>query len=366
MKIKPKEIPIREIISGYVDNQEEGIVGYDGQLNIRPKYQREFVYNDKQREAVIDTVMNNFPLNTMYWVKSDENQYELLDGQQRTISICQYISGVFSINHQFFHNLTDDEKEAILDYKLMIYICEGTEKEKLEWFKVINIAGEKLTDQELRNAIYTGEWLTNAKAFFSRTGAPAYDLGSKYLTGKPIRQDYLETAIRWAADKDDIDTIEEYMAIHQHDTNARALRLYFQSVMNWVEELFPKEHYRKEMKGIDWGVLYNQFKDEPHDARKLERKVSELMLDDEVTKNKGIYYYLFDNKEKHLSLRSFTAKQKRQLYDSQNGICNICEKEFSMNEMEADHIIPWSEGGKTSLDNGQMLCRTCNREKSNK
>lgn len=370
MKITLKEIPIREVVSGYKDDREEGVSGFSGKLNIRPKYQREFVYDSKQREAVIETVRNQFPLNTMYWIKSDTNEYELLDGQQRTISICQYFNNDFSIKEntfvKMFHSLTEEEQEAFLDYKLMIYICEGNEKEKLEWFKVINIAGEKLTPQELRNAIYTGKWLTNAKAFFSRTGAPAYELGNKYLSGKPIRQDYLETAIRWGADKDDVDSIEEYMAIHQHDTNARELRLYFQSVINWLEELFPEEYYRREMKGIDWGILYNRFKDEPRDAKKMDVRVTELMLDDEVTNKKGIYTYLFDGKEKHLSLRTFSAKQKRQLYDTQSGICNECEKEFAMTDMEADHIIPWSKGGKTSLDNGQMLCRTCNREKGSK
>ena len=168
MEIKLHEIKVVDVVKDYVNNDEEGVVGYGGILNIRPKYQREFVYKDKQRDAVIETIRKDFPLNVMYWAKNDDGTFEVLDGQQRTISICEYVKRIFSINYQYFHNLEKDEQEQILNYKLMVYFCEGTDKEKLDWFKTINIAGEKLTDQELRNAIYTGEWLTNAKKFFSK------------------------------------------------------------------------------------------------------------------------------------------------------------------------------------------------------
>ena len=183
MLIELKEILIREVANGYSNDNEEGVVGYGGLLNIRPKYQREFVYKDKQRNSVIETVQKNFPLNVMYWVKNDDGSFEVLDGQQRTISICEFVEGSFSIENFYFHNLQNVEKEQILDYKLMIYFCEGNDKEKLDWFKTINIAGEKLTDQELRNAIYTGTWLTDAKRYFSKTGCPAYSIGSDYMTG---------------------------------------------------------------------------------------------------------------------------------------------------------------------------------------
>lgn len=169
MKIKLQEIMIREVAAGYINNQEDGVIGYSGALNIRPKYQREFVYKDKQRSSVIETVRKDFPLNVMYWVKNEDGTYEVLDGQQRTISICEYVSGNFSLDFQYFHNLTDVEREQILSYKLMVYICEGNDREKLDWFKTINIAGEKLTEQELRNAVYTGTWLTDAKRYFSKT-----------------------------------------------------------------------------------------------------------------------------------------------------------------------------------------------------
>jgi uncharacterized protein with ParB-like and HNH nuclease domain len=242
MKIELREITIREVVDKYINNNEEGVVGYSGKLNIRPKYQREFVYKDKQRDSVIETVRKNFPLNVMYWVKNSDDSFEVLDGQQRTISICEYVAGNFSLNFQYFHNLEDTEKEEILDYKLMVYFCEGTDKEKLDWFKTINIAGEKLTDQELRNAIYTGTWLTEAKKYFSKSGCPAYAIGSDYLNGSPIRQDYLETAIAWISEN----KIEQYMAENQHKPNANELWLYFQSVINWIKAVFP--NYRKEMK----------------------------------------------------------------------------------------------------------------------
>jgi hypothetical protein len=279
MKIELHEIQIKEVVKGYLNDNEEGVVGYGGKLNIRPKYQREFVYKDKQRDAVIETLVKNFPLNVMYWVKNEDDSYEVLDGQQRTISICEYVAGVFSLNHLYFHNLQKEEKEQILEYKLMVYFCEGTDKEKLEWFKIINIAGEKLTDQELRNAIYTGTWLTDAKKHFSKSGCPAYNIGSDYMTGSPIRQDYLETVISWLSNGN----IEQYMADNQHKPNANELWLYFNSVISWVKVIFPK--YRKEMKGVYFGFLYNKFKDKEYDAKKLETEITQLMQDEDVTKS---------------------------------------------------------------------------------
>lgn len=257
MKIELKPISIREIVENYRDNAEEGVLGYDGKLNIRPPYQREFVYKDKQRDAVIDTVFKGFPLNVFYWVVNEDGTYELLDGQQRTVSISQYAAGDFSVdvngNRKGFQNLTTDERERFLDYELMVYHCEGTDSEKIDWFRIINIAGEKLTDQELLNAVYTGPWLVHAKSIFSKTGGAAYGLGDKYLTGTPIRQDYLETALKWIAGAQGLkgtDAIEQYMAAHQHDQNANELWTYFRNVLNWVEDTFVE--YRKEMKGIAW------------------------------------------------------------------------------------------------------------------
>ena len=360
MEIDLKQISVRDVANGYLNDNEEGVVGYDGKLNIRPKYQREFVYKDKQRDSVIETVQKNFPLNVMYWVKNEDGTYEVLDGQQRTISICEYVTGSFSLNSMYFHNLTDVEQDQILDYKLMVYFCEGNDKEKLDWFKTINIAGEKLTNQELRNAIYTGTWLTEAKKYFSKTGCPAYSIGSDFLTGSPIRQDYLETAISWLSN----DNIEQYMAENQHKPNANELWLYFNNLISWVRVIFPR--YRREMKGVNYGILYNNFKDQPFDSAKLEIEITALMQDEDVTKKSGIYEYVLTRNEKYLNIRAFTDKQKREAYEKQNGICVKCNVEFEINEMEADHITPWHEGGRTNADNCQMLCKYDNRVKSGK
>lgn len=364
MKIELHEIPIRELVEGYTDSQEEGVYGYDGKLNIRPKYQREFVYKDAQRDSVINTVRNNFPLNVMYWVRNSNDSFEVLDGQQRTISICQYITGGFSFKARYFHNLQKDEQDKILDYRLMIYICEGTDSEKLDWFRTINIAGEKLTDQELRNAVYAGSWTMDAKKYFSKTNCAAKKIAGDYMKGVCIRQEYLETALKWISNHDGKKTIEEYMATHQHEENANDLWLYFQSVINWVKVLFPK--YRKEQKGIDWGFYYNQYKDKKFDAKKLEEQILVLMQDEDVTSKTGIYEYLIDGKEKHLSIRIFSDNMKREAYERQQGTCSACNQHFELHEMEADHITPWSSGGKTISENRQMLCKHCNRVKSGK
>ncbi len=362
MKIQLNEIPIRQVAQGYVDSAENGVVGYSGSLNIRPPFQREFIYKDSQRDEVIRTVMKDFPLNVMYWVKSDSGDYEVLDGQQRTISICQYVAGDFSIDHRAFHNLTKEEQEKILNYPLMIYICEGTDREKLDWFKIINIAGEQLTAQELRNAVYTGEWLTQAKRYFSKTGCPAYGIAGKYLSGSAIRQNYLETALKWIAARDGME-IEDYMSQHQHDTNCNELWLYFQSVINWVAATFPR--YRAEMKGLDWGIFFNKHGAKAYDPNELEARIAELMEDDDISKKSGVYEYLLDGDERHLNIRSFTKSMARSAYERQNGICPKCGKHFEIDEMQADHITPWSRGGKTIPENCQMLCADCNRRKSN-
>lgn len=359
MDIELKNITVRELVEGYQDNQEAGVVGLSGKLNIRPPYQREFVYSDKQREAVIDTITRGFPLNTMYWAVTPEG-FEIIDGQQRTISICQYVDGNFSYQNRYFHNLQEDEKAAILDYKLTVYKCQGTDSEKLGWFRTINIAGEKLTDQELRNAVYAGPWTSDAKRYFSKSQCAAWQLADKYMSGSPIRQDYLETVISWINNGE----IESYMAQHQDDKNANPIWLYFQAVVSWVNAIFPK--YRAEMKGLAWGTLYNTHKDENLDPVALEIETARLMADDEVTKKKGIYEYLLTGHEKYLSIRAFTESNKRTLYEQQGGVCPSCKNEFEIAQMEADHITPWSQGGKTELANGQMLCRECNRRKSDK
>ena len=360
MKIELNQISIRALTEGYINDEEEGVYGYDGKLSIRPIYQREFIYNDKQRNAVINTVRKGFPLNTIYWVENDDDTYEVLDGQQRTISICEYVDGQYSIDGMYFHNLQDDQQEQILEYQLMVYFCQGTDSQKLDWFRIINISGVKLEEQELRNAVYSGSWLTDAKSDFSKTGCRASQIGSKYLSGAAIRQKYLETAIKWISN----DNIEEYMAKQQHKPQAVELWNYFSSVIDWTQAIFPK--YRKEMKGIDWGYLYNDFKDETLDPNKLETEITKLMIDDEVDKKEGIYEYVLRRDEKYLNLRAFSDQQKREMYERQDGLCNIRKKPYPIEEMEADHIDPWSEGGRTDIENGQMIHKEENRRKSNK
>ena len=257
MKIKLHEIPVREVVAGYKDSAENGVVGYDGRLNIRPAFQREFIYKDKQRDEVIRTITKNFPLNVMYWVKNDDGNFEVLDGQQRTISICQYVQGDFSINH--------------------------------------------------------------------------------------------------------------YMSQHQHDTNCNELWLYFQTVINWVKATFPK--YRsKLMKGLEWGIFYNKYGTGKYDPKALESRIIELIEDYRngyISNQKGIYEYLFDGQERHLNIRAFSPEMARAAYERQKGICPKCGKHFEIEEMQADHITPWSKGGKTTAENCQMLCADCNRRKSN-
>lgn len=360
MKIQLHHIKIRDLVEGYVDNEEDGVYAYGGRLNVRPPYQREFVYPDSKRNAVINTVTQGHPLNIMYWSVCEDGTYEMIDGQQRTISVCRYVAGDFSFDFRHFHNLEEDEKQSILDYELTVYFCEGTDSEKLKWFETINIAGEELTKQELRNAVYHGPWLTSAKAYFSKTRCPAYCEASDLLKGHANRQDYLETVLNWISHGN----IEVYMSKHQHDPNANALWMYFTSVINWVRATFPKS--TKYMKGLDWGPLYEKYRDNVYDVQALEDEIKELMLDDDVTNKSGIYYYVLTREERHLHIRQFTEAQRQKAYIRQEGRCPLCGEWFDISFMEADHITPWSQGGHTSLDNCQMLCRDCNRRKSNK
>lgn len=366
MKIDLRKIRIAELFDNFTDNGEQGITGYGGRLDIRPAFQREFVYGAKERNAVIDTVRKGFPLNTMYWAVAGDG-YELMDGQQRTISICQYVNGDYSVEidgHPFgFANLPAERQQQILDYELSVYVCDGTDGEKLDWFRVINIAGLKLEPQELCNAIYTGPWLADAKRWFSKTGGPAFGIGSKLVNGEVNRQKYLETALDWLSDG----KIEDYMAAHQHDQNANELWTYFQNVINWVNLTFP--NYRKEMKGVAWGPLYNRFGQDKQDTAVLEAKVSQLMQDEDVTKKSGIFDYVLSGSERALSIRAFTDNMKREAYEKQKGLCPACDEpkqKFDLSEMEADHITPWSKGGKTIVSNCQLLCKPHNRIKSGK
>lgn len=382
MIIEPRSIKIRELVRGYEDNDELGVRAYDGLLDVRPPYQREFVYKDEQRDAVIRTVRKGFPLNVMYWAVQDDGTYEVIDGQQRTISICQYVEGDFSIEidgHQLaFHNLQDDQKEQILNYELSVYFCTGTPSDKLDWFRTINIAGEKLTDQEMRNAVYHGPWVASAKKYFSKNGCPAYGLASDYMSGSPIRQDYLETALEWINEGD----VDGYMRDHHHDPNADALWEYFSSVIAWVASTFTKK--RSQMKSVQWGPLHARFASVTYDANHLEERVAALMADPDVHRKVGIYEYLLggETETKLLEIRVFDEKTKLAAYARQtsaaeeSGVsnCPLCAlgknsnavRIYELSEMDADHVTAWSKGGDTSAANCEMLCITHNRAKGNR
>lgn len=375
MQITKKTITVRDLCQNYRDDNEGGVYGYDNGehiLVLRPKYQREYIYQDKKRDAVIDTVMNGFPLGIMYWSKVDDNTYECLDGQQRSISICQYVNGDYPVkfngNDRFFHNLNEEEKETILNYELEIRVCEGSEEEKLRWFQRINVAGEVLTNQELLNATYTGPWLSDAKNYFSKRNCVAGLLADNFIKGNPIRQDYLEKVLSWIADRDGLESGQMYMAIHQHDEDANELWLYFQTVINWAKMLFPDTS--KKLTAVqEWGILYNKYHDKTYNSNTLKSEVKKLLLDDDVTKDTGIIPYILSNKTKHdeklLSIRTFSESQKIKAYEKQKGICPICGKHFEYEEMQGDHIVPWSKGGRTIDENLQMLCSTCNATKGN-
>lgn len=361
MEIELTKISVKDLVKDYEDDAEGGVFGYGGKLDIRPPYQREFVYDSKERNKVIDTLTSDFPLNVMYWSVRDNETYEVIDGQQRTISICQYVDGDFAWNDLYFHNLTDDQQEQILNYELMVYLCKGTDSERLAWFETINIAGKVLTKQELRNATYAGPWLSDAKKHFSKTGCPAYVVGGDFMNGSPIRQDYLETVLDWISGGE----IREYMGKHQNNSKANELWVYFQNVITWVNATFYEKR-KKLMKGQPWGALYNEYKDVALDPDALEKRISALIQDPDVSNQRGIYLYVLNGKEKHLNIRQFDERMRLSAFERQKGVCPDCGKTFKIEEMEADHITPWHEGGKTEADNCQMLCIHDNRKKGGK
>ena len=377
MEIKLQEITVRELTDGYEDNEEQGVRGYGGRLDIRPPYQREFIYDEKKREAVINTVKQGFPLNVMYWATRSEDAdvpFEVMDGQQRTISLCQYVNGDFAYEYQYFHNLTEAEQNQILDYKLMVYVCSGNDEEKLKWFETINIAGERLTQQELRNAVYAGPFVSDAKRYFSKTNCAAYNMGKYLINGSPIRQEFLEMAIKWIADFQNINTkdpLRSYMAQHQHDQNASQLWQHFSAVITWVTSTFDVKKRKDIMKGVNWGKLYKDFGHLIPDKAAIDKEIGRLIIDSEVQNKKGICSYVLTRDEHNLGLRVFPDDIKLEVYERQhhhcaNPECPYKDVEFEFTEMEGDHITPWRDHGRTVIENCQMLCRECNRRKGAK
>lgn len=362
MKIEMKEIAIRDLVVGYTDSGIDGVTAYGGRLDVRPPYQREFIYGEKDRNAVIDTVMRGFPLNVMYWVVRDDGGYEVMDGQQRTISICQFAQGNFSVRDpesglvKYFHLMTQDEQNRFLNYKLMVYFCIGEESEKLSWFKTINIAGKELSDQEMRNAVYHGSWVYDAKKWFSKPGAPAASIGGDYLNGSRERQDYLETAIDWISGG----KVETYMAEHAQDADAKPLWEHFEKVIVWMESLFIHTAARKKfLKGLNWGALYREYGTRTYDPAEIESRFAELLLDDDVQSKKGIAPYLLSGDERWLNIRPFTEAQTLAVYKKQKCRCKKCRKNMPLENLVACRISEWKDGGTADERNCQLLCPSC-------
>lgn len=392
-----KQLTVRDLIDGFSENTKTGeVVGFGGKLNIRPPYQREFVYELEKRKAVINTVLSGYPLNVMYWAKKDDETFELMDGQQRTLSICKFSKGEYSLEVDYdgikktrtFHSLGDKEK-PFLDYPLTVYICDGTEDEKLSWFRIINIAGIKLTEQEMRNAIYNGTWLNDAKRYFSRIDGEGFKSeghssnGYTYgdyvdvVGGKDsekensvVRQKLLEIVLNWKIDehnfrhalkKDEAISIDGYMEMHRNDSNARELWRYYEDVLEWVKSTFPT--YMQIMKKVNWGYLYNRYKDE--NPLIIKNRYDQIIkFEDEIDSLKGIYETCLTGELKHLNSRNFDKKDIKRKFKEQNGICPYCKQLLKDDNMHGDHIVPWSKGGKTDYSNLQVLCSDCNLKKS--
>lgn len=370
MTIKQIEVTVGDIARGYINNEEQGVRGYGGQLDIRPPYQREFIYNENEQQAVISTVLKGYPLNVMYWVRRSEDAecpYEVMDGQQRTLSLCEYVDGKFAYDFKNFFNQPADIQKLILDYPLTIYLCEGEPSEKLEWFKTINIAGKPLNEQEINNAVYAGPFVTDAKRHFSKSNCGAYRLGKDLVNGTPIRQEFLKKALEWMAEHETREgkpqSVVGYMAEHQHDPNANNLWTYFQNVLNWTITNFDMKKFKKIMKGLNWALYYDKYHSTTLDTADLASRISKLILDSDVQKQMGIIPYVLTGDERHLDLRCFPDDIKQAVWEKQHHICPSCQKEFDYEFMEGDHITPWREGGRTVIENCQMLCRECNRRK---
>lgn len=395
MKIIRTSITIRELVEGYTDytdvDIEKGVFAYGGKLCVRPPFQRSFVYSPKEENAVIDTALKGFPLNIMYWVDNEDGTYNCLDGQQRTISLGKFYTNKSSFiapwmpvpsEHYPFSKLqriSPDLIENFLNYELEVYICQGTKDEQLEWFKVINIAGQKLYPQELRNTGYTGKWLTDAKRYFSKANSsstakcPAENVGGDYTNKNANRQELLEQVMSWITDNNDKrdketenNDICQYMEDHMYDENANELWEYFNNVINWIKKLFPGD-YDSGMKSVNWGRLYNKYKDDLFDPDEIHDEFVELMdfkaskeLDVSVAK---IVEYCITQDKSLLKHRAFSETQRTALYNRQKGICPDCNKHYIKSEMHAHHITPWYNGGLTELNNGVMLCKECHTQR---
>ena len=380
------EITIKDICEGFIYNELEGkgLFGLSGKLTIQPEYQRNYIYADGNRDvAVIDSILKAYPLGIIYFNKKDDGKLEVLDGQQRITSFGRYVTNKFAVKdengmEQFFSGIAEDKQKKILETKLLIYECEGEESEIKEWFKTINIAGVPLNNQELLNAIYSGEFVTLAKEEFSNTQNANIQKWSAYIKGSANRQEFLERALDWVSKG----KIDEYMSLHRFDKEIKGLKTYFNTVVDWVSTVF--DDVESEMRGLEWGRLYEEYHKQSYDSTKVSEDVQKLYADSYIKNRKGIFEYVLGDKKdtKLLEVRFFDDATKKAVYSKQTqeakakGLsnCPLCalghdankDKIWTSSEMDADHVSAWSKGGATDIKNCQMLCKTHNRAKGNK
>ena len=382
------DITIAELCKGFVYNESEGkgLYGWNGKLIIQPEYQRNYIYNDGKKDvAVAQSVLRGFPLGLIYLTLRSDGMYEVLDGQQRITSLGRFLTNklpiVYDGREQNFNSLNEEQKKKFADTRLTIYICQGTEKEIKDWFQIINIGGVRLNDQEMRNAIYSGPFVTALKALYSNSQNPMQQKWGSYVKGDPKRQEVLQTALEWASKGKD--NIEGYMAEHRKDGNIKPVTVYFDSVIDWVSSVFPTLY--SEQCGLDWGRLYERYHNTPYNPEITEAEVARLMADEYVTNKKGIFEYVLGGcrDTRLLNIRLFDKHTIKTVYERQTkeakakGVsnCPMCAMSsndsvrkhiYHLSEMDADHVSAWSKGGSTSIDNCQMLCKTHNRAKGNR
>lgn len=380
------EITIKDICEGFVYNELEGkgLFGLSGTLTIQPEYQRNYIYADGKRDvAVIESILKGYPLGLIYFNKVDNNKFEVLDGQQRITSIGRFVTGKFAIQddngmQQYFSSLAPELQNKILQTKLLIYECEGTEPEIKEWFRTINIAGVPLNSQELLNAVYSGPFVTLAKEEFSNSQNANIQKWSAYISGSANRQEFLERALDWVSKG----KIDDYMSKHRFDTNINELKTYFNSVIDWVSTVFTD--VESEMRGLEWGRLYETYKKQPYNPQKVSEQVRELYADSYVKNRKGVFEFILGGSTdyKLLDVRIFDEATKKSVYAKQTAEaekkgtsnCPLCTvgnnanrtKIWILKDMDADHVSAWSKGGATDIKNCEMLCKTHNRAKGNR
>jgi hypothetical protein len=381
------DLTVADVCNGFVYNQLEGkgLFGLGGKLTIQPEYQRNYIYAEgggKREQAVIHSLLKGYPLGLIYFNKVVADKFEVLDGQQRITSIGRFVTNKFAVmdrnNPQNFDSLPADQQARIMDAKLLIYECEGTETEIKQWFETVNIAGVPLNAQELLNAIYSGPFVTKAKEEFSNSQNANIQKWSAYIKGSANRQDFLGRALDWVSKGD----IGSYMSAHRSDKNINELKVYFNAVIDWASNVFTD--VLPEMRGLEWGRLYETYHGNAYDPGKMSALVQKLAADAYITNRKGIFEYLLGGltDKKLLAVRVFDEKTKRVAYNKQTqeaqakgkSNCPLCalghdankNRIYKFEEMDADHVSAWSKGGDSSSKNCQMLCITHNRAKGNR